>query len=87
MRIHQIGYWIPDWIRFVAQVDTGYRIGYNSLTQWIPDTDWIHIFEMDRIPDWIQIFVKVDTGYRIGYEICLILMDTVSGHPWFILTY
>ena len=32
-----------------------------------------------RIPDWIQIFVKVDTGYRIGYEICLILMDTVSG--------
>ena len=40
MRIHQSGYWIPDWIRFVAQVDT---------------------------------------GYRIGYEICLILMDTVSG--------
>jgi len=34
---------------------------------------------MDWIPDWIQIFVEVDTGYRIGYEICLILMDTVSG--------
>ena len=79
MTFYQSGYWIPDWIQiFLERIpDTGLDTNFVQSGYRIPD--WIQTFEMDRIPDWKQIFVKVDTGYRIGYEICLILVDTVSG--------
>ena len=54
---HPVSARIPDWIQIFVKVDTGYRIGYKILLEWIPDTG----LDTD--------FFKVDTGYRIGYKI------------------
>ena len=46
----------PDWIQIFVNVDTGYRIGYKILLEWIPDTglDTDFFQSRYRIPDWIH---------------------------------
>ena len=49
---------IPDWIQIFVKVDTGYRIGYKILSEWIQDTGLDTQNVLTVTP-----YLKRDSGY------------------------